>query len=158
MQAVQVLNARSGDTAVRGLGKVAAGASRSGYIDQISFDDDFVAYKDRAAKFGILVRDPNATYTPVGYKAVTAIATLAASDRFVAATSTSANYALTLMAASAVPANTIVYFFFESGAFKAALTRAGSDTIDGGTAALDLNTGHPVRRLKSDGVSAWTSV
>lgn len=157
MQAVEILNARALGTSIRGLGGVAAGASRSGYINQITFDDDFIAYKDRSASAGILVRDPGASYTPSAYEAITAIATLADATRFAGVSSASGNYALTLMAASAVPAGTVVYFFHETGGNTVTITRAGADTIDGGT-TLALNTANPVRRLQSDGVSAWTSV
>lgn len=157
MQAVQILNARATASAIRGLGSVRSGVARSGYIDQITFDDDFWAYKDRAAAAGILVRDPGASYTPTGYNAVTAIETLAAGDRFVAVSTASGNYAITLMAANAVDAGTVVYFFHETGGNTATITRAGADTIDG-VNTKPLNTGAPVRRLQSDGVSAWTSV
>lgn len=157
MQAVQVLNARAVATAIRGLGKVNAGATRAGFIEQVTFDDDFVAYKDRAPAHGILVRDPGASYTPTGYNAVTAIETLNAADRFVAVSTASGNYAITLMAANAVAEGTIVYFFHETGGNTATITRAGADTINGGT-TIALNTGNPIRRLQSDGVSAWTSV
>jgi len=155
MQNVQILNATASTTSIRGLGAVLPGVVKTGYINQITFDDDFVAYKDRASKAGILVRDVAAGYTPAGYNVVTAIETLVASDRFVAVDSTSGAYALTLMAANAVPANTVVYFFHETGGNT--VTRAGADTINGGT-TIALNTANPVRRLKSDGVSAWTSV
>ena len=157
MQNVQILNARVNPVNIRGLGNVAAGATRSGVVNQITFDDDALAYLHRATKVGVAVRDSVSGFVPDGYNVVTAAETLAASDRFAAVTAASADYALGLMAANAVPANTIVYFFFESGGFTATITRAGSDTIDDGT-TLALNTGTPVRRLKSDGVSAWTSV
>jgi hypothetical protein len=157
MQNVQILNACAAATSIRGLGRVAAGTARSGFIHQVTFDDDFYAYKDRSAAFGILVRDPGASYTPAGYNAVTAVEVLGASDRFMAVTTASGNYAITLMAANTVPADTIIYFFHESGGNTATLTRAGADTINGGT-TLALNAANPVRRLKSDGVSAWTSV
>jgi hypothetical protein len=157
MQNVQILNATASTTSIRGLGAVLSGVVKTGYINQITFDDDFVAYKDRASKAGILVRDVAAGYTPAGYNAVTAIETLVAADRFAAVNSTSGAYALTLMAANAVPANTVVYFFHETGGNTVTITRAGADTINGGT-TLALNTANPVRRLKSDGVSAWTSV
>lgn len=157
MQQVQVLNANATATNIRGLGSVAAGATKTGAIHQTTFDDDYAAYRYRSTKVGVLVRDPANSFTPAGYNVVTAIETLATTDRFVAADSSSGNYAVTLMAANAVPANTIVYFFHEAGSNTVTLTRAGADTINGGT-TLALNAANPVRRLKSDGVSAWTSV
>lgn len=158
MQSVQVFNARAGATAIAGLGRIAAETRRNGFINSIEFDNNFLAYTTRCALSGILVRDAAGLYTPTGYVLHTAVSALATSTRFAVATSAAANYVLTLMAASAVPADTIVYFFFESGGFAANITRAGADTIDGAALALALNTGTPVRRLKSDGVSAWTSV
>lgn len=157
MQALHVFNATVSPTSIRGLGRVNAASRRDGHINQITFDDDFAAYKSRAAKFGILLRDPTGSFEADGYANITAVAALEVSDRFVVATTDSGNYVLTLMAANAVPANTIVYFFHEDGSNTATITRAGADTINGGT-TLALNTANPVRRLRSNGVSAWTSV
>ena len=158
MQSVQVFNARAYATSIAGLGKVSAASRRNGFINGIVFDDNFLAYVNRAASYGVLVRDAASLYTPTGYVLHTAVSALATTTRFAVATSASADYVLTLMAASAVAANTIVYFYFESGGFAANITRAGSDTVDGAATALALNTGTPVRRLQSDGVSAWISV
>lgn len=157
MQSVQIFNMRASAIPVEGLGFVPANTRKDGFITQSLFDASFEEYRTKAAAQGMLIRDAASLYTPTGYVLVTTTASLATSTRCVVATA-GATYVLTLMAANAVPAGTIVYFMFDGGgAFQATLTRAGSDTINGGT-TLALNVANPVRRLQSNGVSAWVAV
>jgi len=157
MQSITAYNIRATPTAVLGLGVVNAGSSKAGLIPAAIFDIDALAYRDRAARIGIVILDASGVGAPTGYNSVTGVEALATSDRAVVASTSGADYALTLMAASAVPAGTIVYFYFASGANTVTITRAGADTIDGGT-TLALATGTPVRRLQSNGLTAWVSV
>lgn len=175
MQTVRIYNMTPNSTMVRGFGLVASGAKVEGVIAQTTFDDNFKDYAIRACNVGIVILDTANLYVPLaespavfytslstqtatGASPVTA--TLAATVRSViAANNTSAQtHTLTLPAASAVPANTVLYFFYDGASQATSIARAGSDTIDGGTSSLAINTTTVVRRLKSDGVSAWTSV
>ncbi len=159
MQNLKVMNARATAVPILGLGTVAAGSARTGTIENVVSDSDLGKYLARAANIGVAVRDlSNATaLTQTAYQLVTAAIAVAGATRTAVCQTSGSNYALTLMAANSLPAGTVLYFFFESGANTVTITRAGADTIDGGT-TLALATGTPVRRLQTDGVSAWTSV
>lgn len=157
MQNITVINLTPNVTSVQGVGQVASGATKTALVRDDVFDDDMFAYRDRSARIGIIVLDSAGILVPVGFNSVTGAEALVAADRSVVASTSGADYALTLMAANAVPAGTILYFYFSTGANTVTITRAGADTIDGGT-TLALNTANKVRRLQSDGVSAWTSV
>ena len=163
MQAVTVTNMRDNPVDILGLGTVNPGTSKSGFIETETFDADFYAYKDRCPAFGILIQDPNGSFTPAGLVVVTEAATLDATARVVSASNVTpdegeaAPYVLTLMAAADVPAGTTVYFTYAGGDDDVTITRAGSDKI--GTAnTIALNAANPMRRLQSDGASLWTVV
>jgi hypothetical protein len=157
MQSLDVINMRAQAVEIPGLGTVSAGARKTGFVDDTLFNADFDAYKDRTMKIGILVRDGAASpqFTPSAYESITGIATIANATRAVVATGGSA-YALTLMAASAVPVDTVLYFYYLSGANDVTITRAGSDTINGGT-TLVLNASNPVRRLRKSAAATWVN-
>lgn len=158
MQTVKVMNASASSVPFLGLGAIDAGDSKTGSIPTITFDANMLDYIDRAANIGVAVRDLSGAtaFTQTGYQLVTAVDTVDAGARTIVCT-TAGNYVLTLVAANSVDAGTILYFFHESGGNTATITRAGADTIDAGTTKT-LATANPVRRLQSDGVSAWTSV
>lgn len=175
MQTVRIYNMTPAATLVRGFGTVASGAKAEGVIRQSTFDDNFNDYAIRACNLGIAILDTAALYTtlaesPALYYTQLSVqtatgaspvaATLAATVRSViAANNTSAQtHTLTLPAANAVAAGTILYFYYDGASQTTLIARAGSDTIDGGTSSLTISTSTVVRRLRSDGVSAWTSV
>lgn len=175
MQTVRIYNMQPGSVIVSGFGPVASAAKVEGVIDQISFDSNFKAFATRAVSMGIVILDTAGLYVPLAESPATfytalstqtatgaspVTATLAATVRAViAANNTSAQtHTLTLPAANAVAAGTILYFYYDGASQATSIARAGSDTIDGGTSSLAINTTTVVRRLKSDGVSAWTSV
>lgn len=157
MQSVQIFNTRAQDIPVAGLGFVAAGTRKDGYITQSLFDASFRDYVEKAALQGMVIRDGASEYTPTGYALITTTATMAAATRTAVVTA-GANYVLTLRAANSYAAGTILYFYFDlAGAFTATITAAGADTIGGGT-TLALNNANKIRRIQTDGVSAWTVV
>lgn len=175
MQTVRVYNMTPATITIRGLGAVATATKREGAIKQTLFDANFNDYATRACNSGIVVLDTAGLYVPLAESPATyytslstqtatgaspVAATLAATVRAViAANTTSAQtHTLTLPAANAVPANTVLYFFYDAATQATSIARAGSDTIDGGTSSLAINSTTVVRRLKSDGVSAWVSV
>lgn len=133
MQSVQVINTRTSDTAILGLGKVAAGTSKTGFIPQIVFDPDQDAYSARAAFAGIAIRDLSGLtpFTQTGREDFTAADTVANDTRLVLLTASSANYATALPAASDVPAGDVIYFYFLTGGFEVSLTLDGTDTLEG---------------------------
>ena len=164
MQIVSVHNLTTRSVNINGLGPVAAESVRYGVIRQDVFDTDFDSYAFRACGSGILVIDKARAYKdtdiPTSYAQlalITAAGAVTATHRLALVTAASANYALDLPAASAVPAGTTYYFYFESGGFTATITANGSDAIDAGT-TLPLATGTPIQRIQSNGVDTWTSV
>ncbi len=158
MQAIEVTNMRTQAIVIAGIGTVNAESVKSGFVETTEFDADFYAYKDRCPAFGVLIQDPNDAFTPTGLQEVAAAATVADTSRVIsAANTTEAGYALTLMAAGAVPAGTILYFTFTGGDDAVTITAAGADAIGAGT-TLALNTANPIRRLQSNGAALWTAV
>ena len=87
--------------------------------------------------------------------------TASAADRLIAYTSLTAARVVTLPAASAYPTGTQLIVVDELGNSSATLTitlaRAGSDTINGGTAAV-IATAYGFVALESNGSNAWTIV
>lgn len=169
MQTVRVYNMTSRNTSVRGLGTVLAGSKREGVIQQITFDENFDAYLTKAPACGIVILDTAGLYATLtesparyllNYLAVTGITALSATNRAMVVTNAGATYAITLPAANSLPAGTILYFFYDSASNDTTIARAGADTINGGTAALALDSTAPnkVRRLQTNGVSAWITV
>lgn len=67
-------------------------------------------------------------------------------------------FVVTLPPAADVPAGDIIRVLVADAATGALVRRAGSDTIDGGAADVSLTTGSPLGLLRSDGVSAWTTL
>jgi len=133
MQKVEVINATGSDTAVLGLGKVAAGATKTGYIPQVVFDPDQPGYMACAALVGIGMRDlSNAVpFVQTGRQDITGAATIADATRLALLTAASVDYAAALPAAADVPAGDVVHLYFQSGAYTVALTPDGTDTQDG---------------------------
>lgn len=84
-------------------------------------------------------------------------ATLTASERLVYADTSSGNITLTLPAASAVGAYTVVSVVKAAAANTLTAQRAGSDTLNGGT-SVALTAQYARVDLVSDGVSKWTSL
>jgi hypothetical protein len=83
--------------------------------------------------------------------------TMTASDRLVYGDTTGGGFTLTLPAASAVAADTIVSVEKIASANTLTIQRAGGDTVNGGTSvALTANRGR--FDLVSNGVNAWRSV
>ncbi len=82
-------------------------------------------------------------------------------DRIVAYTALTAARVVTLPAAGAYPVGAILAVIDESGAASATktitLSRAGSDTIDGGTSAV-ISAANGVLAVESNGSNAWTIV
>jgi hypothetical protein len=84
-------------------------------------------------------------------------ASLTTSERLVYGNTAGGNVTLTLPAASAIGANTVVSAQKTSASNTLTIQRAGSDTVEGGTSvALTANYGR--YDLYSDGVSAWKVV
>ena len=168
MQTVTVYNATPNVVAIRGLGDVASNSKREGVINQITFDDNFEDYMTKAPAAGILILDTAGLYGTLAesparyllnYLLVTAVGAIAATARFVRVTNAGASYLITLPAANALPANAVIYFYYDSLANAVTIGRAGADTINGAAAALPLDSTAPnkVKRFRTDGVSAWTT-
>lgn len=168
MQTVTVYNATPNAIQVAGLGTVASNSKVEGAIPQIVFDQNFDAYLTKCPAAGILVLDTAGLYLSLGetparyylqYALVTAVGALAATVRFARVTNAGASYLITLPAANALPANAVIYFYYDSLANDVTIGRAGADTINGGAAALPLDSTAPnkVKRFRTDGVSAWTT-
>ena len=85
--------------------------------------------------------------------------TVSAADRFVAYTSLTAARTVSLPAANTYASTTILRIIDESGSCSAtntiSISRAGSDTINGGSAFV-MNGPYMSVALESDGVSKWT--
>jgi hypothetical protein len=86
--------------------------------------------------------------------------TIVATDRFVytTVTFTTSGKTWTLPAASAYPVGmvlTIADFVGINGPFTLSIARAGTDTINGGTASIVLDAQYDCVQLASDGVSKW---
>ncbi len=168
MQTVTVYNATPNAIPVAGLGSVPSNSKVEGAINQIVFDQGFEAYLTKGPAAGMLFLDTAGLYLSLAesparyylnYVLVTAVGAILAANRFVRVTNAGATYLITLPAASAVPAGTPFWFFYDSLANDVTVGRAGADTINGGAAALPLDSTAPnkVIRLRSDGVSAWTT-
>lgn len=102
------------------------------------------------------------TVTPVRNTFSDTATTVTSAMRYVAQTGTlTASRAVTLPAASAVSAGTVIVVADESGTVTATntlvITRAGSDTINGGTTST-INRAYGWRALVSDGTSKWTDL
>lgn len=83
--------------------------------------------------------------------------TLTAADRLVYGDTSGGSFALTLPAASAVGARTVISVGKIGAAGTLTINRAGSDSLDGGTSrALTANAARV--DLASDGAGAWVSV
>jgi hypothetical protein len=101
------------------------------------------------------------TFQPVRRRAFSDTSiTLNTVDRYVGQTGTlTAARTVTLMAANAVPAGTVITVTDESGSASSTNTitvqRAGADTINGGTGGIALNVSRGIVSLVSDGTSAW---
>ncbi len=85
-------------------------------------------------------------------------ATLTASERLAYSNSAGGNTTITLMAASAVQANTVVSVQKTAAANTVSVARGGSDTINGATSSLTLTALGDRVDLVSDGVSAWVTL
>lgn len=83
--------------------------------------------------------------------------TITASDRLVKGDTTSGNFTLTMPAANAVQADTIVSVQKIASANTLTIQRAGSDTVNAGT-SVALTANYSRYDFYSDGVSAWVSV
>lgn len=65
---------------------------------------------------------------------------------------------ITLPAASARPAGTFVRVLVTDSATGGVVRRAGADTIDGAATDVTLTLADPLAILRTDGVSAWTTL
>lgn len=168
MQTVAVYNATPNAIPVAGLGSVPSNTRVEGAISQIVFDQNFDAYLTKGPAAGMLFLDTAGLYLPLAenparyylqYAAVTAVGALAATVRFARVTNAGASYLITLPAANALPKDAVIYFYYDSLANDVTIGRAGSDTINGATAALPLDSTAPnkVKRFRTDGVSAWVT-
>lgn len=126
--------------------------------DPTSSDDTKVySYQNSTGKFVLTPLVGRVTFNNAAYTAV-------AADRTIAQIGTlSAARVVTLPAANAVPAGTTLLLLDESGTVGGAWSlnwaRAGSDTINGGTAnVVGVAVAYGSSRAESDGVSKWTVV
>lgn len=89
-----------------------------------------------------------------------AAATITAGNNLIAQTGTmSASRALTLPAASGLTAGDRIFIVDESGTVTSnntiAITRAGSDTVNGGSGIIEINIAYGTAVAESNGVGGW---
>ena len=89
--------------------------------------------------------------TLTGATAITSSARLHKGD------TSGAGFTTTLPAANSANANTVFSFWKIAAANTWTISRAGADTLDGGT-TITLTADHERKDLISDGVSAWTTI
>lgn len=129
MPNLTVTNYNASPISVLGLGPVASGATKTGYVEEAQYAAHARAYKERASKFGVLVQEVGGSlpdnveaFTTTGAVAdTTRLATLVAADPYV----------LTLPAAADVDAGTSLFLGYSSGDSDVTVAPAGADTTNG---------------------------
>lgn len=148
-------------------GTLASGEARNVTYDEIDFDTFAYELLVRGPAMGLAALElDNSGLLPSFVGAVQGFQARASSSALEAGTRAAVLYAnaveATLMAASAVPATTLVRVLldhtFTAGTVTGSVVRAGADTINGGAAAITLTPSSPLVTLRSDGVSAWVTL
>lgn len=155
MPNVTVTNANSKAIPILGLGRVAPGATRSGYIEEAQYVPYATAYRTKGYRVGLLIKEQGGAQPDATQEASTT-ATLGAGVRVAVLDSTAGTFVFTLVAASSVPSGTRVTFLNKALVNAATLTAAGADNIGDASGTTESLTAGERQVLVSDGVSRWT--
>jgi len=146
-------------------GTLASGEARSVTYDELDADTFITDLVTRGPAMGLAVRNLEspllASFTggTQRFSLLSISGALGAAIR--CAVLSAAALTATLMAASAVPALTVVRVLLDhenGGLLTGSVARAGADTIDGGAGPVALTPSAPLVTLRSDGVSAWVTL